>query len=681
MPNRLSTETSPYLLQHAHNPVDWWAYTHEAFEAAKSQDKPILVSIGYSTCHWCHVMERDAFEVEPVAAYMNAHFINIKVDREERPDVDDIYMDAIQAMGVSGGWPLNCFLLPDGRPFYGGTYYPPEPNYGRPSWVQILQGVVNAYKHRRDTVVEQAERLTQQLTRNDESFEERLLGNTPASPVLSPATLMLTYQTLQSSMDREYGGFGGAPKFPSTMALRWLLYFDLYYDQPGARAHVERSLDHMIFNGLYDPLAGGFARYTTDRAWRIPHFEKMLYDNALLCSLLAESYRAYGKPLYAEALRQTLDFVMHDMQSPTGGFYSAYDADSEGVEGLYYLWTTDEIRSLLPTEQAAYLIDYYQMTDEGNWESRNILWRQPNETAFLERHRLDADNWQHIRREAHSTLLDYRRQRVAPHLDDKILLNWNALMVTALIAGYHALGDTVYLECARRNLDFLLRRLRRSQHGYYHTYKEGTAKYAAYLDDYAYLAEACIALYQATLEEKYLLQAVTLIDYVFEHFADPTHPLFYYTEADQPDLILRKKDRYDNATPSGNATLLHVLQQLYLLIGDPRYRSHTDAMAQAMSAVATQHPLSFGRWASYYLLSTYGWQSIAITDDDAYEQATRLQHERLLPHAVVAASSSSATQVALLRGRYQGGTTTFYLCKDLQCDLPVHTLEELTARL
>ncbi|HNM26462.1 MAG TPA: thioredoxin domain-containing protein, partial [Saprospiraceae bacterium] len=488
--NRLRHETSPYLLQHAGNPVNWYAWKPEALARARVENKPILVSIGYSTCHWCHVMEHESFENEDIAAFMNDNFVCIKVDREERPDVDAIYMEACQILNGSGGWPLNCFLTPDCRPFYAGTYFPPRPAHNRPSWLQVLQHMSRVWESEREKVYEQAERLTARIRGNDEVFVQGM-GPESAGEAPFPADLPDTiFARMRDSFDRAEGGFGGAPKFPSTMAIQYLLNYHWFTRQPEALEHALLSLDKMIQGGIYDQIGGGFARYSTDREWLAPHFEKMLYDNALLVGVLAEAYKLTKKDLYRETIEETLEYIRRDMTHPEGGFYSAEDADSEGEEGKFYVWDKAEIDQLLG-EEAALFCDFYDISESGNWEHVNILRRLRSYEAYASANDLDLADLKQRLRAGRERLFVRRAERVRPGLDDKILLGWNALMASAYAAAFTALGREEYRQAALRNLDFCLEKFAQpGGEGLFHTWKNAQAQYDAFLDDYAFLADA-----------------------------------------------------------------------------------------------------------------------------------------------------------------------------------------------
>lgn len=680
--NHLQHESSPYLLQHAHNPVDWYAWKPEAFERAIAEQKPILVSIGYSTCHWCHVMERESFEDETVAAFMNEHFINIKVDREERPDVDAIYMEACQLLTGSGGWPLNCFLTPEAKPFYAGTYFPPRPAHNRPGWMQLLQHLANIWATQRETAENQAERLLDNIKRNDNVFLQTDALTVPALAEHSPTDFAAIFNKLRGQFDPAEGGFGGAPKFPSTMALQWLLNWHYFSGNPEALQHALFSLDKMASGGIYDQIGGGFARYATDREWLVPHFEKMLYDNALLVSVLSEAHKLVKAGQYVstttpqeEIITQTLEYVAREMTNEEGGFYSAQDADSEGVEGKFFVWDQSEIESILGDE-AKLFCDFYGVTASGNWEGKNILWRPMGRDVFAANHKItDAEVQKRLKASA-DKLLATRSKRIWPGLDHKVILGWNALMSSAYAAAFTALGHEAYREAAVRNLDYLKQSLQNSsmegswQHSKAHPY--------AFLDDYAYLIAAWIDVYQITFEEHYLQLAGKCMDYVMAHFNDPESAVFFFTDKNQSDILFRKKDLYDNATPSGNSTMVHNLQRLGILLDRPEWRKKATQMLLQMKATLAKYPLSFQRWGTAMLNEAYPMHEIAIVGENAVEKALEIQ-KRFLPNKVIAASRAADDTQPLLAGKLAEKDALIYVCRDFACQRPVSTLDEFWA--
>ncbi len=679
--NRLQHETSPYLLQHAHNPVDWYAWKPEAFERARAEQKPILVSIGYSTCHWCHVMERESFENQAIAVYMNEHFINVKVDREERPDVDAIYMEACQILSGGGGWPLNCFLTPEGKPFYAGTYYPPAPVSNRPSWPQVLQHMAQAWGQKRDTVLEQADKLLGYILKNDQTFVKKI--DFPAAAAPEPEVLTHIFHRLRERFDREEGGFGGAPKFPSTMAILYLLQYHHVAGEPEALDHALLSLHKMIHGGMYDQLGGGFARYATDREWLIPHFEKMLYDNALLVTVIAEAYKLVSPSNHPDAahlretMEETLDYIAREMTHPEGGFYSAQDADSEGVEGKFYVWDKSEIETALGPE-AALFCSFYGVSEEGNWEHHNILWRPGTYERFAELNQINFADLKNTLRHCRGKLLSVRNQRIWPGLDDKILIGWNALMASAYAHAFTALGHEPYRQAALRNVDFLLEKFTGAPDqpaALRHTWKNGQAQYDAFLDDYAFLTAALLDVYQISFDDRYLRLAETYAEYAISAFFDADTGLFFYTRASQTDVIARKKDLMDSATPSGNSTMTHNLQRLGILVDRPEWRQMANRMLAVLDESIRRYPLSFERWASALMQQIHPIHEIAVVGDNAVEKALAIQRG-FLPNKVIAASVTANPDLPLLADKPASSDAYIYVCRDFACQRPVQTLAE-----
>lgn len=538
--NRLINESSPYLQQHANNPVDWYPWGDEALQKASRENKPILVSIGYAACHWCHVMEKESFEDQSTAALMNDNFVNIKIDREERPDLDHIYMDAVQAISGSGGWPLNVFLTPEKKPFYGGTYFPPQPYYNRPSWKDVLTGVSEAFRERRHEIDAQADNLTNHLEASN-NFGIQPQGII-TDKILSAEELDEMFSIALKTADPVYGGFGRAPKFPQTFTIRFLLHHHLYTKNEKALEQARLSLNKMIDGGINDQLGGGFARYSTDEKWLVPHFEKMLYDNALLVSVISEAYQLTEDPKYLEAITSTLDFVERELLSPKGGFYSALDADSEGVEGKFYVWSKDEIDSLLG-EDANVFNRFYNVSSNGNWEHKNILHVTVQAEEFAAANHMELSVLTEILKGSREKLLLARSERIRPLTDDKILLGWNAMMNTAYSKAFAATGNEKYRLLAVRNMSFLLEKF--SSEGtseYFHTYKNNTARYPAFLDDYSQFIHALIHLQEITGDTAYLEKVKTLVKWCIDHFSEPETGYFYFTNDRQEDVIVRKKN-------------------------------------------------------------------------------------------------------------------------------------------
>ncbi len=678
--NKLASETSPYLLQHAHNPVNWYPWGNEALELAKREDKPILVSIGYSACHWCHVMERESFENEETATIMNENFINIKIDREERPDIDHIYMDAVQAMTGSGGWPLNVFLMPDGRPFFGGTYFPPVQAYNRSSWPQTLLAVKQAFVERRTEIESQAENLTKHIKSNNE-----LSGNAGAQNISSTReSLNQLAQNALKQGDTQWGGFGSAPKFPQTFIITFLLRHYYFTADQRCLNHALLSLDKMIQGGIYDQLGGGFARYSTDEKWLAPHFEKMLYDNALLISVLSEAHQITKNELYATTIRQTVAWLRLEMMSEEGGFLSALDADSEGVEGKFYTWSKSEIDQLLGEDSDLYC-KFYDISEEGNWEHTNILWiTRPfldfvNELADKERggvQDLERTVKELIYR-SNKKLLEVRSSRVRPGTDDKILLSWNALMITALCKAYAALNDEIFKELALKNMQFLEAKLKDfGSDGWFHTYKNGTAKVTAFLEDYAYLVQAYIHLQEITGQSAYLIKAKTLTQFVIQNFKEEAGPFFYFTHKNQGDVIVRKKEVYDGATPSGNSVMAVNLLYLAKIFDETGWFSLAEQMISRLEQPIIKHPTSFGIWASGLQWLTEPVSEIAIIGEnliDALKEVLGAYH----PNKAIQASSTTDNNFPLLSQKIATDHLQIYLCRDYACLQPVSTAKEL----
>lgn len=661
--NRLIHETSPYLLQHAHNPVNWYPWGEEALDLAKKENKPILVSIGYAACHWCHVMERESFEDEATAAIMNEHFINIKIDREERPDIDHIYMDAVQAMTGSGGWPLNVFLTPDAKPFYGGTYFPPVRAHNRPSWQEVLVGLSKAFLEKRDEIDQQAEKLTQHLTTSN-GFGQQTINH---SWVNATETIQDMATNMLKQADTVWGGFGNAPKFPQTQTIRFLLRNHHYNNHPESLNQALLSLDKMIDGGIYDQLGGGFARYSTDTEWLAPHFEKMLYDNALIVIAMCEAYAITKSNKYARAIRETLAFVERELLHSDGGFYSALDADSEGVEGKFYVWQKQEIEEVLGND-ATIFCAYYNVTEEGNWEETNILrvLQQPNEFATSQG--LSEEEWLEKIKQFKLKLKLRRDERVRPSLDDKHLLGWNALMNAAYSQAYAALGDLSFKETAKKNMLFLEQHFQKNDTGLWlHTFKEGKARIPAFLDDYAYLIQAYIQLQEITGDGGYLIKAKAIVDLVNEHFSEEKTGFYFYTMKGQLDVIVRKKEVYDGATPSGNAVMVQNLQYLGRVFEKPEWIERMNQMLSALFPAITKYPTSFGAWALTMQVEVVGWKEIALMGNGACKYLP-LVLERFSPNKILQCGETKADEFPLLSGKTpKNGEVVFYICQNFAC--------------
>ena len=672
--NRLASESSPYLLQHAHNPVDWYPWGEEAFERAKKEDKPVLVSIGYAACHWCHVMERESFENPEVAEIMNQHFVNIKVDREERPDVDHIYMDAIQAITGSGGWPLNVFLTPDRKPFYGGTYFPPQKAFNRPSWKDILFFISDAYSNRKTEVLEQAQNLTDHL-QSSNSFGLSV----PNNDVFKEASIDEAFSNIMKTADREWGGFGNAPKFPQTFTINFLLNYADIKDSKEAIGQALLSLDKMLYGGIYDQVGGGFARYSTDTEWLAPHFEKMLYDNALLVTTLSEAYKLTKREAYRNTIEETLAFIERELMHESGGFFSALDADSEGEEGRFYVWDYEEVKALLGTDFEPFAA-YFDITPKGNWEHKNIpRIKQPLESFAADKN-IPLDELKRVIATGKEKLLAERTKRVRPGLDDKVILGWNALMNTAYSKAYEATSNKHYKQVAERNMAFLLSAYKETNGLLHHTWKNGEAKYPAFLDDYSNLISALIELGQVTGQYEYLDKAKDWTSTVIEHFADHESPLFFYTHQQQKDVLVRKKELYDGATPSGNATMAMNLYHLSILFDIAEWRSRAEQMVTRLADATVKYPTSFGVWLSVFFEMISGTKEIVVIGKDWENYLQKLLCMNI-SHKLVQAAEIPLSGYPLFNNRPQSSGTRIYLCENYVCRHPVNTLQEFVSLL
>lgn len=676
--NRLIDETSPYLLQHAHNPVDWYPWGDEAFAKARAEDKPILLSVGYSACHWCHVLAHESFEDQATAAYMNEHFVNIKVDREERPDVDAVYMQAIQALTQQGGWPLTAFLTPGGEPFYGGTYYPPEPRYGMPSFRQLLESMSDVWRNRRDEAVGSAAELTRHL----QSAAHIAPGTGEPQPEL-PAEAAAA---IKGRFDQRHGGWGGAPKFPAPQTIEFLLRRSLAGDTV-ALEQAEATLQHMAAGGIYDQLGGGFHRYSTDAEWLVPHFEKMLYDNAQLARVYLIAWQLTGRPAYRRVVEETLSYVLREMTSPEGGFYSAQDADSEGVEGKFFVWTRDQVRQALGTDAMAFEA-LYDISVRGNWEGVNVLRsvRSPEQVG-----RVLGQPVERIEQAAargRQTLWQLREQRPKPGRDDKVLVNWNGLQLAAFADAGRVLGRPDWIEAARRNAEFVLgsmygaNRLR-------HTYKDGRARVEGFASDYALYAYGLLALYRATWETRYVAAARELVDTLLAEFWDAEQGGFFQTGERHEVLVARPKELFDEAVPSANGIAAMVLLRLAALTGEREYEQRARATIALVSRALTQYPSGFGSWLNALDQLLAPPLEVAIAGDPGQPDTARLLHEldqRWQPNIAVAVAApgdvEAAHMVPLLRDRPQrDGLPTAYVCRGWVCNLPTTDAAEMVRQM
>jgi uncharacterized protein YyaL (SSP411 family) len=676
MTNHLIDETSPYLLQHANNPVDWYPWGEVALQLAKEQHKPILLSIGYAACHWCHVMAHESFEDVETAALMNEHFVNIKVDREERPDLDNIYMQAVTAMTGRGGWPMTVFLTPEGQPFYSGTYFPKEPRYGMPSFSQILLGVADTWQNQQNEVQQSAVDVTRIIQQVSD------VGG--KSKILDTELFAKAMYNFTQRFDQTWGGFGEAPKFPQPMVIEFLLREYVRSGDAYALEMAELTLQKMAHGGMYDQLGGGFARYSTDGQWLVPHFEKMLYDNAQLARVYLHAWQITGKQLYRRITEETLDYVLREMRHEEGGFYSSQDADSEGVEGKFYVWSADEIRSALG-EDSALFMRIYGVADGGNWEGHNILHLRIEPADVAVQFDLSAEEVETKVAAARQKLYDIRAQRIWPGLDDKILTAWNGLMLAAFAEAGQILDRSDYVTVATQNAEFLYRTMRTSNGALHRTWKAGSeAKLNAYLEDYAYLGEGLLVLYQTTFEARWFVWVHELAAYMLAHFSDSENGGFFDTSDDHEQLIHRPKDLQDNAVPSGNAMAVHVLLKLSLLTGETSYWDIAEQTTASMGDSFMQYPSSFGEWlnAGSFILGQP--REIAlIGSDEQVMPLLQVVRAAYRPFQVVAAGKETEDKtIALLAHRPQvNGKATAYVCRRFLCQTPVTEPEELASQL
>ena len=672
--NRLISETSPYLLQHAHNLVDWYPWGEEALARAEAEDKPIFLSIGYSACHWCHVMERESFEDAETAALMNRHFISIKVDREERPDLDAIYMDAVQALTGQGGWPMSVFLTPDGRPFHGGTYYPPEPRFGLPSFTQVLQALAQAYSQDRSRVAGQAQRLTDMLRRT------AVLEATDSD--LGEEILAAAVKQLKQLFDDQEGGFGGQPKFPQPMTLDFALTQHLRTGDDELLYLVELTLFKMAHGGLYDQLGGGFHRYSVDAYWLVPHFEKMLYDNGQLLRTYLQAWQLTGRPLYRRVVEETIDYVLREITSPAGGFYSAQDADSEGEEGKFFVWTPEQIQAILGPQMAAIFEDYYDVSQRGNFEGENILNVVKTVEDVAARFNMSPADVEQSLLVSRRALFEEREKRIKPDRDEKVLTEWNGLMIHALAQCGVTLDRDDVLAAATRAADFILERMSQSDGRLYRSFKDGQARFNAYLEDYAAFVRALIALYEATFDLRWLAEASRLTQVMFDQFHDGERGGFFQTGVDHETLVVRRKDFVDNAIPSGNSMAAEALLRLAVLTGNDDYRQTAAGILLVIKAAMSAQPTGFGRMLCVLDALLAPSREVAIVgtpNSEPTDALLRQVRKRYLPRTVLALKAPGEENVLpLLKDReLVDGRATAYVCENYACQLPVTTPEEL----
>jgi len=681
MTNRLAQETSPYLLQHAHNPVDWYPWGEEALSRAREDDKPILLSIGYSSCHWCHVMERESFEDEETARAMNANFVCIKVDREERPDLDSLYMDAVQALTGTGGWPLNVFLTPDGRPFYGGTYFPPEDRQGMPSFRRVLLVIAEAYRTQRANVVKAAEAVMARLNEQ---------AQTPPSVVapLSPQLFVSAHRRLADEFDTQYGGFGTSPKFPQPMVLEFLLRLHHRQAVPGALQMVETTLNAMARGGMYDQVGGGFHRYATDRQWLVPHFEKMLYDNALLSRMYVHAYQATGDAFYRRISEETLDYVLREMTATEGGFYSAQDADTEGEEGTYYTWSVREFTDVLGPEPRQLLGIHFGVTKEGNFEGRNVLYIAKDGMALANESGMVFEEVLKAVRRGRAALLEARSRRVAPGRDEKVLAAWNGLMLSSMAEAASTFGREDFRQAAESNAGFLVREMYRDGR-LLRSYTRGHAKIKAYLEDYACVINGLLATYETTFRRCWLYNARALADQMLDLFWDSRRSSFQDAGTDAETLVAAPRNVYDNAVPCGASMATEVLLRLSSFTGESRYSNVAAIALRPMQEPMSLYPSGCGQWLcalDRYLSSPKEIAVIGPPEDPRTRALLDVVYGRYLPNRVIVGldpeRAAGPDGVPLLQGKpLNPKDPTAYVCENFACRKPVTTPAELATLL
>jgi uncharacterized protein YyaL (SSP411 family) len=665
--NELIHETSPYLLQHAHNPVNWYPWGEKAFQKAKEENKLVIISIGYAACHWCHVMEKESFEDVAVAKYMNANFVCIKVDREERPDVDQVYMTAAQLLTGSGGWPLNALALADGKPFFAGTYFPKE------NWLEMLHYFVDMQNKTPQALIDQAQKVTDGVKNAENvSFVEE-------TSIASITDLNSVFKKWEPRIDFNKGGGYSAPKFPMPANWEYLLQYHHLTNNPKALKAVTATLDNMAFGGIYDQLGGGFSRYSTDEDWLVPHFEKMLYDNAQLVSLYSHAYQSTKNPLYKTIVYETLDFIEKELTAPGGGFYSSLDADSEGEEGKYYVWTAKELSAILGQE-APLFSDYYNSTTNGNWEDKkNILFRKSADATIAKRYKISLETLDSKIKESRAKLLIARAERVKPRLDDKILTAWNGLMLKGYVAAYRAFDEPAFLSKAIKNANFLAEETITDSNEIMRNYKNNKATIHGLLDDYAFTISAFIELYQATFNEKWLYKAKELNDYAVTHFYDSKSGMFFYTHNNHSNLIARKMEVADNVIPSSNSEMAKNLFFLGLYFDNADYSQKSKQMLTNVQQDVHNNIKYYSNWGRLEMLFIKPPFEIAIVGP-SFENARKAFDKKYLPNAIFLGGKTEGT-LALLEGKLTKGETVIYVCQNKSCQRPTTDVEEAMKQL
>ena len=672
--NNLIHETSPYLLQHAENPVNWYGWNDEALQKAKDENKPIFLSVGYSACHWCHVMAHESFENNDVAEFMNENFVNIKVDREERPDIDDIYQKACQITTGQGGWPLSVFLTPDQKPFYVGTYFPVLDSYGRPGFGSICRQLAQAWKEKPKDIEKSAESFIHALHKT-----EKITVPTKLEQTLLDEAAMNLFQL----GDPTYGGFGSAPKFPNAANISFLFRYAKMANLPKFNEFALKTLNKMAKGGIFDQIGGGFHRYSTDTKWLVPHFEKMLYDNALMPVNYCEAYQITKDPFYLDVLQKTLDFVLREMTSSEGGFYSAYDADSEGVEGKFYVWTKQEIKEILGSDADIFCL-YFDVTDGGNWEGNSILCNNLNPSTVAFNFGISEQKVHEIINSCSTKLLEVRSKRISPGLDDKVLVSWNSLMITAFAKGYRVTNDGRYLDAAKNCISFIEKNLFVDDN-LLRTYKNGTAKINGYLEDYSYFVNALLDVFEIEPNSKYLKLALKLGHHLIDHFWDSENNSFFMTSDNHEKLIIRPKSNYDLSLPSGNSVSSYVMLRLYHLSQEPRFLDIAMKIMESQAQIAAENPFGFG-----YLLNTLSLYlekpiEITVINSENSELCKSLFTNYLPNSFMVTVQNSdqlkSLSEYPFFTGKSFEDRTSIFICKNFTCSLALHTLDEVNSKL
>jgi uncharacterized protein len=665
--NQLGNSGSPYLREHADNPVQWYEWGADALEKARIENKPLIISVGYASCHWCHVMERESFMDTAVARLMNQNFVSIKIDREERPDIDQIYLNAAELVSGSAGWPLNAFALPDGRPFYAATYFPKE------QWMAILQQITDAYRNDQYNIIKQAQKLTEGIQRSDFiSFK------TDGGVSFDEGFYQDIFNKWENSFDYTSGGVKGTPKFPMPVVSEYLLQDHHFTGNEKALQLVRTALDEMLKGGIYDQLGGGFARYATDANWRVPHFEKMLYDNGQLVSLYAHAFQVTGCTAYADVVRNTLDFIRTDLTSPEGGFYSSLNAETEGEEGAFYIWTKKEIEKILTRDEADLVIAFYQVSEEGNWEDgKNILYSNESEDEFLKGRTFPGDAPKKLEAAKHK-LKVARNKRVRPSVDEKILVSWNALMMKGYLDAYFAFGNPEYLKTALSNARFIEQNMLGEDGHLYRNFFKGHVSVDAFLDDYALMAKAYISLYQATFNVHWLSRSRLLTDYAVKHFRDDGSTLFFYTSSESENLVVRKKEISDNVIPSSNSTLAEVLFLLGEYYSVESYKEMSALMLHQLAGEVVAGGPFYANWASVIGMMAYQPFEVVVMGPEAKKKSKQiLQH--YLPAAILMGGLKE--NLPLMEGKLAGDRTIIYVCRNKTCKLPEEKVEKALMQL